>query len=162
MFGKDKFLCTWTQHPLHIREILSIKLLRLEHKFGGKKGRVWLSDLLIAKEDVKPFEEVKGHVMNTFFQSSVSSHKSVDRLDTKKNVPWNHASSLTTHGENEAKAWWSVNGTHLCETINISIVRTGDRLVQQNSGKRFTATDLLSLSVDFNGTLLWEWLHRLM
>ena len=87
MFGKDKFLCTWTQHPLHIREILSIKLLRLEHKFGGKKGRVWLSDLLIAKEDVKPFEEVKGHVMNTFFQSSVSSHKSVDRLDTKKNVP---------------------------------------------------------------------------
>jgi len=59
MFGKDKFLCTWTQHPFHIREILSIKLLHLEHKYGGKKGRVWLTDVLIAKEDVKRLRRLK-------------------------------------------------------------------------------------------------------
>ena len=37
MFGKKKLLSTWTQHPLHIREILSIKLLRLEQEYGEKK-----------------------------------------------------------------------------------------------------------------------------
>ena len=37
MFGRKKLLSTWTQHPLHIREILSMKLLRLEHEYGEKK-----------------------------------------------------------------------------------------------------------------------------
>ena len=37
MFGKKKFLSTWTQHPLHTREILSIKLLRLDQEYGEKK-----------------------------------------------------------------------------------------------------------------------------
>ena len=36
MFGRKKLLSTWTQHPLNIREILSIKLLRLEHEYGEK------------------------------------------------------------------------------------------------------------------------------
>ena len=38
MFGKKKLLSTCTQHPLHIREILSIKLLRLEQEYGEKKS----------------------------------------------------------------------------------------------------------------------------
>ena len=36
IFGRKKFLSTWTQDPLHIREILSIKLLCLEHEYGEK------------------------------------------------------------------------------------------------------------------------------
>ena len=35
MFGRKKLLSTWLQHP---REILSIKLLRLKHKYGEKKS----------------------------------------------------------------------------------------------------------------------------
>ncbi|KAK2547372.1 hypothetical protein P5673_032670 [Acropora cervicornis] len=38
MFGRKNLLSTWTQHPLHIREILSIKLLRLGHEYGEKKS----------------------------------------------------------------------------------------------------------------------------
>ena len=43
---KKKLLSTWTQHLLHIRETLSIKLLRLEQEYGEKKARVWLMDVL--------------------------------------------------------------------------------------------------------------------
>lgn len=46
MFGRKKLLSTWMQHPLHIIEILSIKLLRLECEYGEKKARVWLMDVL--------------------------------------------------------------------------------------------------------------------
>ena len=38
MFGKKKLLSTWMQHPLHIREILSIKLLRLKREYREKKS----------------------------------------------------------------------------------------------------------------------------
>ena len=48
MFGKNKLLSTWTQHPLHIREILSIKLLRLEQEYGEKKSE-GLADGCITK-----------------------------------------------------------------------------------------------------------------
>ena len=34
------------KHPLHIKEIISIKLLRLGHEYGEKKVRVWLMDVL--------------------------------------------------------------------------------------------------------------------
>ena len=48
MFGRKKLLPTWTQHPLHIREILSIKLLRLEQEYREKKSK-GLADECITK-----------------------------------------------------------------------------------------------------------------
>ena len=45
---KKEMLSTWTQHPLHIREILSIKLLRFEQEYGEKKSQ-GLADGCITK-----------------------------------------------------------------------------------------------------------------
>ena len=50
MFGRKKLLSTWTQHPLHVKEILQFdQAIAPRARVWRKKARVWLMDVLPTK-----------------------------------------------------------------------------------------------------------------